>query len=141
MPQKTFPADTGAGVLSAWETGDGPPLLLLHGPGLSDDMSRLGAETAGWRSIAYQQRGIAPSATGGPFTDVQPAADAVALRAPAVFVPGEQSLMPLSQNQQTAALLPDAEVVMVPGSGHLPWHERPGCAATDLAAVQGRAST
>ena len=141
MPQKTFQADTGSGVLSAWETGDGPPLLLLHGPGLSDYMSMLGAETAGWRPVGYQQRGIAPSATGGPLTDVQPAADAVAVRAPAVFVPGERSPMPLSQNQQTAALLPYAEVVVVPGSGHLPWQERPGCVATALAAIQGRAST
>ncbi len=48
MPQKTFQADTGPGVLGAWETGDGPPLLLPHGgPGLSDHMSMLGAETAG----------------------------------------------------------------------------------------------
>jgi pimeloyl-ACP methyl ester carboxylesterase len=48
MPQKTFQADTGPGALGAWETGDGPPLLLLHGgPGLSDDMSMLGAGTAG----------------------------------------------------------------------------------------------
>jgi len=86
MPQKTFPADTGSGVLSARATGDGPPLLLPHGPGLSDDMSMLGAGTAGWRSIGFQQRGIAPSATGGPFTGIQPAADAAAVRAPAVFV-------------------------------------------------------
>ena len=52
MPQKTFQEDTGPGALGAWETGDGPPLLLLpllllHGPGLSDDMSMLGAGTAG----------------------------------------------------------------------------------------------
>lgn len=47
MPQKTFQADTGPGALGAWETGDGPPPLLLHGPGLSDHMSMLGAETAG----------------------------------------------------------------------------------------------
>ena len=280
MPQKTFQADAGSGVLSGWETGEGPPLLLLHGgPGLSDYMSLLGAETAGWRSVGYQQRGIAPSTTGGPFTDVQHAADAVAvldaagvrqavvlghswggylalrlaqaapervaglvlvdplgatgpdggasdlgtalpgrldqatlarlgelagrigdrpstdeeaaeqlallwpgyfavpaqappppaglalsvagneeamasvaeslaggfgdrlaaLRAPAVFVLGERSPMPLSQNQQTAALLPDAEVVVVPGAGHLPWHERPGCVASALTTIRGRA--
>jgi pimeloyl-ACP methyl ester carboxylesterase len=99
MPQKTFEADTGAGLLAGWEAGEGPPLLLLHGgPGLSDYMSLLGAETAGWRSIGYQQRGIPPS-----------------------------------------ALLPDAEVVVGPGAGHLPWHERPGCVASALSAVRDRA--
>ncbi len=83
MPQKTFEADTGAGLLAGWEKGEGPPLLLLHGgPGLSDYMSLLGAD---------------------------------------------------------AALLPDAEVVVVPGAGHLPWHERPGCVASALAAVRDRA--
>jgi pimeloyl-ACP methyl ester carboxylesterase len=59
--------------------------------------------------------------------------------APAVFVLGEQSPMPVSQGQQTAALLPDAEVVVVPGAGHLPWHEQPGCVAGALAAVRSRA--
>lgn len=280
MPQKTFEADTGAGLLAGWEAGQGPPLLLLHGgPGLSDYMGLLGAETAGWRSIGYQQRGIAPSTTSGPFTDLRHAADAAAVldaagvpaamvlghswggylalrlaaaapervaglvlvdplgatgpdggasdlgmalpgrldeaslarlgelagrigdrpptddegveqlallwpgyfavpaqappppaglalsvtgneeamasvrdslaggfgdrlaavRVPAVFVLGEHSPMPVSQGQQTAALLPDAEVVVVPGAGHLPWHERPGCVATALAAVRDRA--
>jgi pimeloyl-ACP methyl ester carboxylesterase len=47
--------------------------------------------------------------------------------------------MPLGQNQQTAALLPDAEVVGVPGAGHRPWHERPGCVASALATIRGRA--
>jgi pimeloyl-ACP methyl ester carboxylesterase len=280
MPQNSFQADTGTGVLIGWESGDGPPLLLLHGgPGLSDYMTMLGPETAGWRAVGYQQRGIAPSATEGPFTDVRHAADAVAVldaaglrevvvlghswggylalrlavaapervaglvlvdplgatgpsggasdlgealrgrldaaalaklsemaarigdrmptdqegteqlallwpgyfavpaqappppaglavsavaneegmasvadslaggfgdrlaavRAPAVFVLGEHSPMPVSQGQQTAALLPDAEVVVVEGAGHLPWHERPGCVTSALAAVRGRA--
>ena len=267
-------------MISGWETGDGPALLLLHGgPGLSDYMSMLGAEIAGWRSIGYQQRGIPPSAADGPFTDARHAADAVAvldaagvadavvlghswggylalqlavtvpervaglvlvdplgatgpdggasdlgvaLRArldeaslgrlgdlaarigdrmptdkeateqlsmlwpgyfavpaqappppsglavsavangegmasvmdslakgfgarlaevtvPAVFVLGERSPMPVSQGMATAALLAEAEVVVVPGAGHLPWHERPGCVASALATVRGRA--
>jgi proline iminopeptidase len=279
MPQNSFEADTGTGVLSGWESGDGPPLLLLHGgPGLSDYMSMLAPETGGWRSIGYQQRGIPPSATRGPFTDARHAADAVAVldaagagkavvlghswggylalqlavtapervaglvlvdplgatgptggagdlgaampgrldeaaqarlgelagrigsrpptdqegieqlallwpayfaepaqapplpagltmsvagneecmasviaslaagfgdrlaavRVPAVFVLGECSPMPVSQGQQTAALLPDAEVVVVAGAGHLPWHERPGCVASALATIRGR---
>jgi pimeloyl-ACP methyl ester carboxylesterase len=182
MPQKTFQADTGPGVLSAWETGDGPPLLLLYGgPGLSDYMSMLGAALArlgvlagrigdraptddeaieqltllwpGYFAVPAQappmpagttmsaagngeaMASVAESLAGGFWSRL------AAVRAPAVFVLGERSPMPLRQNQQTAALLPDAEVVVVPESGHLPWHERPGCVATALAAVQGRAST
>jgi proline iminopeptidase len=62
------------------------------------------------------------------------------VQAPAVFVLGEQSPMPVRQGQQTAALMPAAEVVVVPGAGHLPWHEQPGCVAAALAAVRARAT-
>src|SRR5262249_21151600 len=55
------------------------------------------------------------------------AARLAGVTAPAVFVLGECSPMPVSQGQATAALLPAAEVVVVPGAGHLPWHEKPGC--------------
>jgi pimeloyl-ACP methyl ester carboxylesterase len=58
------------------------------------------------------------------------------LRVPAVFILGEQSPMPVSQGQQTAALLPTAEVTVVPGAGHLPWHEQPGCVAAALARIR-----
>jgi pimeloyl-ACP methyl ester carboxylesterase len=58
------------------------------------------------------------------------------LRVPAVFVLGEKSPMPVSQGQQTAALLPVAEVTVVPGAGHLPWHEQPGCVAAALARIR-----
>jgi pimeloyl-ACP methyl ester carboxylesterase len=61
------------------------------------------------------------------------------VEAPAVFVLGEQSPMPVSQGEQTATLLPSAEVVVVPGAGHLPWHEQPGCVAAALARVAARA--
>ena len=47
------------------------------------------------------------------------------LRVPAIFLPGAQSPMPVSQGEQTAALLPASEVVIVPAAGHLPWHEQP----------------
>ncbi len=57
---------------------------------------------------------------------------------PTVFVLGEQSPMPLEQGLQTAALLPGAEVRVVPGAGHLPWHEQPGCVAEAAAWVRGR---
>lgn len=58
------------------------------------------------------------------------------LRVPAVFVLGEKSPMPVSQGEQTAALLPAAEVTVVPGAGHLPWHERPGSVAAALARIR-----
>ncbi len=58
------------------------------------------------------------------------------LRIPAVFVLGELSPMPVSQGQQTAALLPIAEVTVVPAAGHLPWHEQPGCVATALGRIR-----
>jgi len=62
------------------------------------------------------------------------------VQVPAVFVLGAQSPMPVSQGQETAALLPAAEVVVVPGAGHLPWHERPGCVAAALAGIRPRAA-
>jgi pimeloyl-ACP methyl ester carboxylesterase len=54
---------------------------------------------------------------------------------PAVFVLGEQSPMPVSQGERTAALLPRAEVRIIPAAGHLPWHEQPGCVTAALARV------
>jgi pimeloyl-ACP methyl ester carboxylesterase len=59
------------------------------------------------------------------------------ITAPAVFVLGERSPMPVAQGEQTAALLPGAEVRVVPGAGHLPWHERPGCLADAAGWVRG----
>jgi proline iminopeptidase len=58
------------------------------------------------------------------------------VQAPAIFVLGERSPMPLAQGQQTAALLPVAEVDVIPGAGHLPWHEQPGCIAAALARIR-----
>jgi pimeloyl-ACP methyl ester carboxylesterase len=76
----TFTLDASAGPLSGWTNGDGPDLLLVHGgPGLSDYMSLLGGETAGWCAIGYQQRGVGPSTTDPPFTVEQHVADALAV--------------------------------------------------------------
>ncbi len=61
-----------------------------------------------------------------------------AISVPVIFVLGEQSPMPASQGEQTAALIPGAEVRVIAGAGHLPWHERPGCVAEALASVQDR---
>ena len=68
----------GGSSLCGHEEGEGLPLLLLHcGPGLSDYMDLLDSETGGWHTISYQQRGLAPSATCGPFTVAQHVADAM----------------------------------------------------------------
>ena len=59
-----------------------------------------------------------------------------AIEAPAVFVLGEKSPMPVSQGETTAALLSHSEVRVVPAAGHLPWYEQPGCVAAALARVR-----
>ena len=62
------------------------------------------------------------------------------VRAPTVFVLGERSPLPVSQGEQAAALIPSAQVEVIPGGGHLPWHEQPGCVAAALAKVRARAT-
>jgi proline iminopeptidase len=42
---------------------------------------------------------------------------------PALFLPGERSPMPAWAAQQAAALLPNGQVVTIPGSGHFPFVE------------------
>jgi pimeloyl-ACP methyl ester carboxylesterase len=58
------------------------------------------------------------------------------ITAPTVFVLGELSPMPVSQGEQTAAKIPGAQVMVVPGAGHFPWFERPGCVTEALAALR-----
>jgi pimeloyl-ACP methyl ester carboxylesterase len=55
---------------------------------------------------------------------------------PVRLVVGEASPLPPSVSVEPARLLPDAELTLVPGAGHLPWHEAPGCVADALAAVR-----
>ena len=47
------------------------------------------------------------------------------LRMPAIFLPGAQSPMPISQGKQASALLPGSEVVIVPALGHCPGTSSP----------------
>lgn len=80
MTEETFIAHTDIGDLCGVQEGTGFPLLLLHGgPGLTDYMGMLQAETRGYRNIRYQQRGTAPSSLEGPFTVARHVADAVAV--------------------------------------------------------------
>ena len=73
-------ADVSGGVLRGWRTGSGPPALVLHGgPGLSDYTAPSAGELAdGYTVYRYQQRGLAPSTTDGPFTVDTHVGDAVA---------------------------------------------------------------
>ena len=275
MSVTRFSVGTSAGVIAGWETGQGPPLLFLHGgPGMSEYGQLLIGEAPGWRFITFQQRGLAPSSTDGPFTLERHVEDAAAvldaagvehavvaghsfgahlalhlavarpdrvvglvlvdglgvigdggvsdlgqalvarllpdaaarlqqltaqlgeqptddqateqtallwpgyfaeprtappfemrvcaaaylgtaasvtehlaagfaqslasIGVPVITVLGGQSPMPVRQGEQTAALISGAEVRIIPGAGHLPWHEQPGCVAAALADVAGR---
>jgi pimeloyl-ACP methyl ester carboxylesterase len=73
---------TADGAIAGWVTGEGTPVLLMHGgPGLSFDyLTELGAEIGdGYRVAAFQQRGLAPSSADGPFTMAQALDDVLAV--------------------------------------------------------------
>jgi pimeloyl-ACP methyl ester carboxylesterase len=77
-----FAAPVVGGVLAGTVTGDGPPVLVLHGgPGLSVSIvDGLVADLApSYRVATYQQRGIEPSLTDGAFTIDEALADVVAV--------------------------------------------------------------
>ncbi len=66
-------------MLGGWVQGDGPPVLLLRGgPGLGFEyLEGLADELAeGWAVAAYQQRGLPPSSTAGPYAVADHVADA-----------------------------------------------------------------
>lgn len=69
------------GTLTAWVDGEGDDVLVLHGgPGLSDYTASLVDELGpGRRAVRFQQRGLPPSLTDGPFSIERHAADAVAV--------------------------------------------------------------
>ena len=69
------------GSIAGWLDGDGLPVLILHGgPGLSDYTAPLADELHdAFRVIRYQQRGLAPSTSSGPFDIGRHVADAIAV--------------------------------------------------------------
>ena len=82
MDWKTFEIE-GTTVGSISGAGDGLALLIHGGPGLSDYMDMVADEVAealpGHRIARYQQRGLEPSTTEGPFTVAQLVDDLVAV--------------------------------------------------------------
>jgi len=76
-----FEVSVPGGKITAWRSGLGPPVLILHGgPGLSDYTAPLAAEVDDtFRVIRFQQRGLKPSTASGPFDIDQHVADAIAV--------------------------------------------------------------
>ncbi|TPG16213.1 alpha/beta fold hydrolase [Pedococcus bigeumensis] len=78
MDRTPFTVPTPSGHLGGWRAGAGAPVLLLHGgPGLSyGHLDPLAEElAAGYEVAFFQQRGLEPSTTEGPFTVAQAVAD------------------------------------------------------------------
>jgi pimeloyl-ACP methyl ester carboxylesterase len=78
---REFTASVPGGVITASRSGSGAPALILHGgPGLSDYTASLADELDdAFGVIRYQQRGLAPSTTSGPFDVDRHVADAIAV--------------------------------------------------------------
>jgi pimeloyl-ACP methyl ester carboxylesterase len=75
-----FAIPVAGGSLVGWESGQGVPLLVLHGGPLSDYTEPLvGVLPAGLRTLRYQQRGLPPSTEAGPFDVQTHVADAIAV--------------------------------------------------------------
>jgi pimeloyl-ACP methyl ester carboxylesterase len=119
--QREFAVSVPGGVIAASQTGSAaPPVLILHGgPGLSDYTASLADELQdAFSVIRFQQRGLRPSTTSGPF-DVD---RHVTLQA--IFVLGAAS--PPRHRVASAALIPGAQHMIEANCGHFPWLERPG---------------
>ena len=78
---ESFEVAVPGGVITGSRTGDGPPVVMLHGgPGLSDYLDSLDGElVSGYTVHRYQQRGLPPSTASGPFSVETHLADAVAV--------------------------------------------------------------
>lgn len=88
---------------------------------------------------------LSVEAYSGVFTDLLERLPSLEAALPAITVPvgvvvGLGSPIPPSAGRVTAERIPGAWVSEVPGAGHFPWHESPGCvrAALDRLAVAAR---
>jgi pimeloyl-ACP methyl ester carboxylesterase len=78
---RKFAVSVPGGAIVGWQQGAGRHVLLLHGgPGVSDYTESLAAELEdGYTVTRYQQRGVAPSTTEGPFDVETNVTDAIAV--------------------------------------------------------------
>ena len=76
------------------------------------------------------------------MTAVMPELEAalVDIRVPVGFVTGERSPMPRTASTDAAARIPDAWNETIPGVGHFPWIERPGCMLAPLERLSAQAA-
>src|SRR3954452_17391138 len=82
MERASFAAEVPGGRRWVWTSGDGAPVLLLHGgPGMNYRYLDWLAEELGrgFALGAYQQGGLAPSTEEGPFAVEREVADALAV--------------------------------------------------------------
>ena len=83
MKGEPFSVSGDAGRLGGWVTGEGPPVLVLHGgPGMGAEYLDLMVDEivdAAYRVAVFQQRGLSPSTTEGPFTLARALSDALAV--------------------------------------------------------------
>jgi len=81
MAGSNFEVGTGDHRLVGWRSGSGPVVVVLHGgPGLSEYTESLLPElTDHYTVVRYQQRGLAPSTTAGPFDVETQVADALSV--------------------------------------------------------------
>jgi pimeloyl-ACP methyl ester carboxylesterase len=75
---------------------------------------------------------FASAANTGLWTDLTERLPALEASLPTISVPfgvlvGERSPMPPTAGTESAARIPGAWSQVVPGAGHFPWHESPGC--------------
>jgi pimeloyl-ACP methyl ester carboxylesterase len=80
--RRQFVVGVSGGSIGGWVAGQGIPLVLLHGgPGLGYEyLDDLATElSTSYRVASFQQRGLEPSTTTGPYTVAQALADVVAV--------------------------------------------------------------
>jgi pimeloyl-ACP methyl ester carboxylesterase len=82
MRGDAFFAPVDGGHIGGWVDGEGEPVLLLHGgPGLDATYMRTLPDElgGGYRTVLFQQRGLAPSVVAGPYDIATALADTVAV--------------------------------------------------------------
>jgi proline iminopeptidase len=114
------PGDAVEALRLVWPSYFADPLVVAPFPDLSLCLEAAAALTA--------------EALGGDGAEVAAALGSAGVKC--VFLAGAASPMPWgSCSQASAGLIPEASVTVVPGAGHLPWLESPGCVRAALATL------